>query len=45
MDKESKNGHSGAKKTNRFQSGFRVKLFLMKISGFDAANFFKQNKQ
>ena len=25
MDKESKNGHSGAKKTNRFQSGFRVK--------------------
>ena len=34
MDKESKNGHSGVKKTNRFQSGFRDKLFLMKISGF-----------
>ena len=34
MDKESKNGHSGAKKTNKFQSGFRDELFLMKISGF-----------
>ena len=34
MDKESKNGHSGAKKTNRFQSGFQDELLLMKISGF-----------
>ena len=24
MDKESKNGHSGAEKTNRFQSGFVI---------------------
>ena len=34
MDKESKNGHSDAEKPNRFQSGFRDMLFLMKISGF-----------
>ena len=34
MDKESKNGHSGAKKTNRFQSGFQDELLLIEISGF-----------
>ena len=28
-----KNDHSGAQKTNRFQSGFRVQVFLRKISG------------
>ena len=40
-----KNGHSVAIKTNRFQSGFRDLKNDRKKSGFDAADFFKQNKQ
>ena len=41
---DSKNDHSGAIKTNRFQSGFRDLKNDRKKSGFDAADFFKQNK-
>ena len=40
-----KNCHSGAMKTNKFQSGFRDLKNDRKKSGFDAADFFKQNKQ
>ena len=43
--KRFKNGHSVAIKTNRFQSGFRDLKNDRKKSGFDAADFFKQNKQ
>ena len=44
-----KKDHSGAQKSNRFQSGFRVYGFLRKISGFpfpsEFRDFFKQNKK